>query len=257
MVKPKVFISYAKEDRAYVYELSNHLKWLVRSGVIDTWNDLAVLPSSVYESEIIAQLETADIIIFLVSADFINSGYIKDVEIRKVIERHHKGEAVIIPIIVRPCDISILSISKFQALPENGQPISTWEDKDEAWMNIVNEMKKIIHKFDNGKRSRHMNFAKREESIDLPKNLVDKLKSENDKNNVENNIEKTIKELLTITKEKNNDLYNYVIMLLVRFKSYKQNREEGSISKEQAQLTRNQIKNTLLSIISPSTEYVN
>lgn len=252
MVKPKVFISYAKEDRSYVYELSIHLKWLVRSGVIDTWSDLAVLPGSVYEAEIIAQLETADIVIFLVSADFIASDYLQDIEIKKAIDRYENGEVAIIPVIIRPCDFDSTPLNKFQVLPKNAIPVSTWEDKDLAWLDIVTGIKKVISRFDEKKKqSRSLKPFKIKESSST--HFMDSLKSDIAKDN----IEKAIKELLAFTKKSNNDLYDSLIILLSRSISYKRKWAAGLISDEQADITKKQIKNTLLSMINSSHAYAN
>lgn len=248
----KVFISYAKEDRKYMYELSMHLTGLIRTGLIETWSDLAVLPGTVYESEIISQLETADIIIFLVSADFIASDYLQDIEIKKAIDRYENGEVAIIPVIIRSCDFTSTPLYKFQVLPENAQPISTWEDKDWAWLEVVTSIKKVIGGFDDKKkRSRSLKPVQIKESSSI--HFMDSLKSEIAKDN----IEKAIKELLAFTKKSNNDLYNSLIILLSRSISYKRNWAAGLISDEQADITKTQIKNTLLSMINSSYAYVN
>ncbi len=248
----KVFISYAKEDRGYVNELSMHLTGLIRTGLIETWSDLAVLPGTEPDKEIRARLKVADIIIFMISSSFIASDYFSDLEIRKAIERYHKGEAVIVPIIVSPCDISSLPINKFQVLPKNTKPISIWEDKDLAWLDIITDIKKVISRFnEKNKLNRSLKPVQIKESSST--HFIDSLKSEIAKDN----IEKAIKELLAFTKKSNNDLYNSLIILLSRSISYKRNWAAGLISDEQADITKTQIKDTLLSIINTSHAYAN
>lgn len=252
MSKLKVFISYAKVDRDYVYKLKRHLTGLIRNGFIEDWSDLGVLPGSETVTKTKAQLEEADIIIFLISPDFINSDYINDFEIKKTIERHYKGEAQIVPVIIRPCDFSSLSLDKFNILPKNKKAISTWENEDKAWSNILLGLKKVINGFDRDEWGNYINTAKKVEQINFPKHSVDNLLTEIDKDN----IEYAIKELLTITKENNKKLFNQAIILWSRFKSYNSNWNDGLISDKQANITKNQIKKTLLSIINYPNEYV-
>lgn len=252
MSKIKVFISYAREDSNYVYELSRHLTGLIRNGLIEAWTDLGTLPGSEPDTEIRAQLEAADIIIFLISPDFIYSDYIHDVEIKKSIERYDKGEIQIVPIIVRPCDFNSFFFKKFQALPQNAKAISTWDDKDEAWSNILEGLKRVINGFDKNELGQYVNTAKKVEKINFPERFVDKLITLIDKGNIET----AIKELLATTKDSNKEIYNSAIMLWSRLSSNNRNFNDSLISYEQSELTKNQIKKTLLSILNSSNQYV-
>lgn len=141
---PTFFISYASEDRDYKDELIKHLSGLKRNGLIKDWEGRAILPGQAWDEEIKKKLEEAEVILFLVSSDFMASDYIHDVEIKRALERYKKKEVRIIPIILRHCDFNSLQISMHQALPEYAKPINTWTDKDEAYLNIVTQIKKII-----------------------------------------------------------------------------------------------------------------
>ncbi len=140
----KLFISYAHKDEDFKDELRAHLSGLKQKGLIKEWDDRAILPGQVWDDEIKQNLNEADIILFLVSSAFMASGYINDVELKRAIARHKKGEVLIIPIVVRACDLSSLAISKFQALPKNAKPISSWDDPDEAYVDVVQQLKRVI-----------------------------------------------------------------------------------------------------------------
>ena len=139
-----IFVSYSHKDEVYKDEFIAQLSGLKRAGYIKSWDDRKILPGEKWNEEIVNNLNTANLVIFLVSADFIASEYIHDIEIKAAKERSKNGEATIVPIIIRSCDFENSSLNDFQALPKNAQPVASFDDRDEAWMNVVNELKRII-----------------------------------------------------------------------------------------------------------------
>lgn len=139
-----IFISYSHEDEIYKTKLEKHLTTLKRNNTISTWNDRKILPGEEWDERIKLELENADVILLLVSVDFLNSSYCYDVEIKRAIERHEKGEAVVIPIILRHCDWKDTDLSKLQALPKNAAPIRNFEDEDEGYYSIIDGIKLSI-----------------------------------------------------------------------------------------------------------------
>src|SRR5688572_6254 len=95
----KVFISYAHEDEAHKDKLLTHLASLRRQGVIATWHDRDIRAGREWSAEIRAQLDTADVVLLLVSADFLASDFCHEIELARALERHEAGEAHVIPII--------------------------------------------------------------------------------------------------------------------------------------------------------------
>jgi len=164
MSKPKLFVSYSRKDLAYLNEFKIHLAGLRRKNQIEVWTDQEIDPGKAWEKHLREQLGSADIIIFLVSPDFIASNYIYDVEIKKAIERYDNNEVTIIPIILRPCDFSSIPLNQFQALPENTKPISKWEDRDEAWLDVINGLKRTINKIDK-KTQKSITFLSNESEV--------------------------------------------------------------------------------------------
>lgn len=140
----KIFISYAHEDKAYCTKLANHLRPLVRKGDIEVWTDGEIELGNEWDDEIKNALAESEIVLFLISSDFVNSEYIDGVELKKAMERYQKKDLIIIPVIIRFCDFSSLKLSRFQAAPAGGKPISKWDDHDEAYVNVVMGLKKVI-----------------------------------------------------------------------------------------------------------------
>jgi hypothetical protein len=140
----RIFISYSHKDESYKDELITHLAGLKRAGYIESWDDRKILPGQQWNDEIANSLNNANLILFLLSADFIASEYVYKVEIQAAKEKYKRQEATIVPIIIRGCDFPNSSLSNFQALPKIGQAINTLNNRDDAWMNVINELKRII-----------------------------------------------------------------------------------------------------------------
>ncbi|MFY9610717.1 MAG: toll/interleukin-1 receptor domain-containing protein [Blastocatellia bacterium] len=132
-----LFISYSHADERIADQLLKHLKVLQREGVIDVWHDRIISAGDQWFGQISDALERAQIVLFLVSADFLASDYCYDVEVRRALERHATGEAVVIPVILRACDWGGSLFSKFQALPSDGRPITISPNRDKALMDVV------------------------------------------------------------------------------------------------------------------------
>jgi len=144
----KIFTIYAREDAAYLEELRGQLRPLENAGRIKVWSDREINPGVNWEQEIVHNLDTADIILILVSAAYYNSAYIHDKEIRYALARHEQGQAKVLPIIVRPVDFSDDPvISRLQVLPTDGKPVNDrrhWQERDDAWLDVVAGIKRTL-----------------------------------------------------------------------------------------------------------------
>jgi hypothetical protein len=141
-----IFFAYSRVDSALRERLDKHLSGLKRKNYINTWYDGKIDAGKEWEKEIDSNLSKSDILLLLISADFIASDYCYDVEMKKAIARHEKGDAVIIPIILNPCDWSDLPFSKIQSLPQNGQPITSnfWDNPEIAFNEVAKSIKDIV-----------------------------------------------------------------------------------------------------------------
>ena len=119
----EVFFSYSHKDERYREELIKALGILKRQGVVREWHDRMIAAGTEWKGQIDDHLNTAGVILLLISADFVASDYCYDVEMARALERHDKGEARVIPVILRPVDAwHEAPFGKLQALPRDGSP---------------------------------------------------------------------------------------------------------------------------------------
>lgn len=132
-----LFYSYAHEDKSLRDRLEKSLALLKRQGIIEGWHDGVIKPGSEWDKQIIHRLHQADLILLLISPDFIASDYIWDTELPLAMERHQKGEARVIPVILRETDWHTSSFASLQALPTEARPVTSWTDPDAAFKDIA------------------------------------------------------------------------------------------------------------------------
>lgn len=132
-----VFISYSHRDEKLRETLGLHLASLQRQGVIKSWHDRKISAGTEWKQAIDENLNSAEIILLLISENFIASDYCYDLEMERAIARHDAGEARVIPIILKPVDWSGAPFGKLQALPKNAKPVTTWSNRGEAFLNIA------------------------------------------------------------------------------------------------------------------------
>jgi len=148
-----VFISYSHKDDEYREQLETHLSLLKRENIIDVWHDRKIIPGKNWKNEIDKYIETSQVFLFLISADFISSDYCFEIEMQKAIQQHKANVSVIIPILIRPTDWDNMEISQFQGLPKDTTPISLWKNRDEAWLDVIKGLRSFIIEFEKAKSS--------------------------------------------------------------------------------------------------------
>jgi hypothetical protein len=140
----RVFLSYSHKDDELCEQFLKHLSELKRQQLIEPWHDRRITPGAEWAGAIDAQLEAADIIILLVSADFLASEYRNDVEMKRALERSQSGEARIVPVILRPCDWEKSRFAGFQALPKGGKPVVDWPTADHGFTDTAKGLRRLI-----------------------------------------------------------------------------------------------------------------
>jgi hypothetical protein len=140
----KIFFCYAHPDEDLLMKLKSHLSPLRNQGLIDVWHDRNISAGTEWEQEIKEQLNAAQIILLLVSPDFMASNYIHNVELKRAIERHQRGEARVIPVILRYIYWQGEPLGKLQALPKDGKPVKSWTDVDEALYDVTQGLRKVV-----------------------------------------------------------------------------------------------------------------
>ncbi len=142
----KIFYSYSHKDEQLRDQIEKHLALLKDEGYIDEWHDRKIQAGQKIHKEIDSHLETSDLILLLLSPDFLASTECKG-EMCKALDQKTKNNTIVIPVIARKCawtDQKI--ISDLRAIPTDGKPITQWDDEDEAFLNIYNEIKTIVDK---------------------------------------------------------------------------------------------------------------
>ena len=142
-----IFFSYARKDIGFLNKLKQHLTPLQREGLVSTlWYDHEISAGTEWEKEIDLNLNTAQIILLLVSPDFIASDYCYSIEVKRALERHEHGEACVIPVILRPIYWQGTPFGKLQALPTDAKPVTdpSWSTQDRAYLNITTGIRRTI-----------------------------------------------------------------------------------------------------------------
>lgn len=132
-----VFFSYSHEDEQLRNQLEQQLAILKRQQAIATWHDRRITAGEEIDHTINQNLETADIILLLVSPPFLASDYCYDREMLRAMERHESREAVVIPVILRPCEWHKTPFGKLLATPTDGKPVTQWADRDQAFLEVT------------------------------------------------------------------------------------------------------------------------
>ena len=144
-----LFISYSHKDDELRKELATHLMPLRRQGLISTWYDRMIEPGSRWDEAIKAQLMAADIILLLLSADFIASDYCADVEIQAAMDRHLSGDAVVIPVVLRDTYWKNQPYAALQSFPPDAKPVTdteAWPQKDKAFVKVAEGIEAVAHR---------------------------------------------------------------------------------------------------------------
>ena len=154
----KIFFCYAREDERLLKKLETHLMALRRQGLIDIWHDRNISAGTEWEREINKHLNEADIILLLISPDFMASEYCYSKEMKWAMDRHDLGEALVIPVILRPVDNwKEAPFGKLQALPRNGKPVTStsWGKLDIALSNVSQGILRVIYEITDFYALRH------------------------------------------------------------------------------------------------------
>lgn len=133
----RVFVSYARVDEPHRMRLDVHLAPLVRDGLVDVWSDRAVEAGSDWERDIQYELAAADVVILLVTPDFVASAYCFEKELPEALRRNAEDGVRILPVHVKSVDLVNLPFGRFQGLPTELRPITAWRDADEAWLQVA------------------------------------------------------------------------------------------------------------------------
>lgn len=171
----QVFFSYSHKDEDLRNELDTHLSTLKRQGLIEAWHDRQIQAGAEWASEIEGNLNVADVILLLVSANFIASDFCWGQELARALERHdnHDDPVRVIPIILKPVEgWTETPFARLQVLPTDGQPITQWGDRDSAYVDVARGIRQVVEAVSEFKANFETNtrvtpaYEPREKSVD-------------------------------------------------------------------------------------------
>src|SRR6266702_5991629 len=144
MASIEIFFSYAHKDEKLREDLEKQLSLLKWQGLITGWHDRRIGAGQEWSSAIDAHLDRAQIILLLISPDFMASNYCYGIEMKRAMERHERREAHIIPVILRPADWHYALFGKLEVLPTDGKAVTKWRNRDEAFLNVSKGIRKVV-----------------------------------------------------------------------------------------------------------------
>jgi hypothetical protein len=151
VIMPSVFFSYSHADEALRDQLEKQLSLLKRQGIIDVWHDRRIGAGQDFAKAIDQHVETDDIILLLVSADFLDSDYCYEKEMIRAMERHEAGEAIVVPVILRACDWHGAPFGKLNATPPDGKPVTQYPDRDQALLEVTKAVRAAAERLTSNK----------------------------------------------------------------------------------------------------------
>jgi hypothetical protein len=145
----KIFISFAHEDEAYLGRFLKHLAPLRRLEKVEVWSARDVLPGEEWEKVILENLSTSNIMVLLISADYLANDWIWDNELAIALRRYQEGSAEVVPVILRPCDWQSTPLNSLPVLPSEARPVTSWQDENDAWVEVVSAIRQILSGMNN------------------------------------------------------------------------------------------------------------
>ena len=137
----RLFYSYAHEDEALRDQLEKHLVALRAQGVLSEWHDRKIGAGMPWREAIERNLDTAHVILLLISPDFLASPYCFDVEMQRALQRHRVGTARVVPVLLRPTDWQAAPFAELQAVPSKGKPVVSWPNRDAAFADVARHIR--------------------------------------------------------------------------------------------------------------------
>nr|DAX97668.1 MAG TPA: TIR domain [Caudoviricetes sp.] len=153
--KLKIFISYSHKDVKYKKDLLTHLKSLELTHNIEVWHDGKILAGDTIDSEVLIQLGKSDVVLLLISPNFLSSYYCIEIELKKALDRQEEGNSIVIPVILSECIIDeSMPFSRLMRVPEDGKPIQKFKPQNDGYVDAVRRIKQMIDsKFTNTRKS--------------------------------------------------------------------------------------------------------
>src|SRR6266487_2767471 len=139
-----LFFSYARQDRGLRDKLEEHLSNLKYRELITTWHIREIGAGEDWQQQVDIHLESAHIILLLISSSFMASPYYYSTEMTRAMERHQQGKARVIPVLLRPVLFTGAPFAMLKVLPSNGKPVASWRNRDSAFVDIALGIERVV-----------------------------------------------------------------------------------------------------------------
>lgn len=140
----RICICYAAEDAGLYTEFQSHLVSLIYSGLIEIWHVGRILGGDEWETEIVKHIQDAQLILLMISADFLTSRRCIDIALKASLQQRASQHVRVVPILLRPVEWKLPPLRGLQPVPRDGRTITEWRNRDEAWLLVVQEIHAII-----------------------------------------------------------------------------------------------------------------
>ena len=160
-----VFFSYARRDKMLRDRLEEHLSNLKYRGLIQTWHDRDILAGSDWLEQIDISLRNAQIILLLISSTFMASDYCYSKEMQQALQLHAQKKATVIPILLRPVLYAGAPFARLSMLPTNGKPVTSWRDRDSAFVDVALSIEKVAMYYAQNRMKRQQTASSQPESL--------------------------------------------------------------------------------------------
>jgi hypothetical protein len=139
-----VFFSYSSKDKVWRNRIHTHLASLIHEKAIATWHDRDLLAGARWEPKILAELERADIVLLLISPEFVSSPFCYAREMNYALELQSRGQLAVVPIAVSPCDWGEVPFAQLTSIPVRNRPIAKWSNRDEALVCVATGIRRLV-----------------------------------------------------------------------------------------------------------------
>lgn len=121
-----VFISYSHKDEKWIDRVMTHLGVLENEGLLNLWNDRDIATGADWFPGIETELNRAKVVVMVITAHFLTSGFILNEEVPRILERRKREGILVVPLIAVPCAWKAVKwLSSMQLFPKDGIPLST------------------------------------------------------------------------------------------------------------------------------------
>lgn len=134
----KVFIWSAPEDERFCIDLEKHLRPLEKGGQIECWSARRIAPGASWQDERARRLAEADLVLLLISSDFLTEEH--EPVLEAALARHTDEKIRVVPVLLRPSMWTETALGGLMPLPRDRRPIADWPSSDAAWIHVVQEL---------------------------------------------------------------------------------------------------------------------